>query len=130
MILAPNILDDLEQRLSALEAILPLQRSADEHDAAAAMLACMHEMRRLMDRLPEAQARHQEALNEAERQEAHLALRRLIHDIRTPMGVLYTYLRLISSTIIFAHASQQQRDEANALVEMVRTIREDLKASN
>ncbi len=70
MIFVPTILDDLEQRLSALEAILPLQRSADEHDAAAAMLACMHEMRRLMDRLPEAQARYQEALTEDSRQEA------------------------------------------------------------
>lgn len=130
MILVPNILDDLEQRLSALEALLPLQRSADEHDAAAAMLACMHEMRRLMDRLPEAQARYHEALNEQNRQEAHLALRKLIHDIRTPMGVLYTYLRLISSSIIFAHADDPQRDEANSLVDMVRTIREDLKASN
>jgi|GEM_PF-1998560 hypothetical protein len=130
MIFVPTILDDLEQRLSALEAILPLQRSADEHDAAAAMLACMHEMRRLMDRLPEAQARYQEALTEDSRQEAHLALRRLIHDIRTPMGVLYTYLRLIANSIIFAHASDAHRDEANALVDMVRTIREDLKASN
>jgi len=124
----PRALDDLERRLVALDARLPTQRSSDERDAAAAMLTCIHELRRLADGLPAARRRYAEARDDDDQEAAHTALRRLIHDLRTPAGVLYTYLRLVVGGVIFSEAGSDQRKEAAALVDLVRDIRDQAKA--
>ena len=128
MIPVPTALDDLEQRVVALDAQLPAQRSADERDAASAMITCVHELRRLVDALPTARMRYIEARDMGAQEAAHIALRRLIHDLRTPAGVLYTYLRLVASGTLFATAAADQRHEAAALVDLVLAIRDEAKA--
>jgi hypothetical protein len=127
MALALQALDDLEQRLIAFDAQLPTQRSGDERDAAAAMLTCVQELRRLVDKLPIARQNYVEAQNSEAQVAAHIALRQLIHDLRTPASVLYTYLRLIVGGIIFPSTEAAQRTEAAALVELVLEIRDQAK---
>ena len=120
-------LEDLEQRLITFDTQLPTQRNGDERDAAAAMLTCVQELRRLVDELPAARKNYVEAQDSEAQLAAQDALRRLIHDLRTPASVLYTYLRLIVSGILFSKTGSAQRAEAAALVELVREIRDQAK---
>ena len=119
-------LDDLERRLTVLEARLPGRRSNDEQDAATAMFDCMRELRRLASALPDVRSRYL-AAHDADEDEAWMALRRLIHDLRTPAGVLYTYLRLVADGVIFAESQAEQRAEAFALAGLINAVREQTK---
>lgn len=119
-------LDDLERRLIVLEARLPGRRSNDEQDAATAMFDCMRELRRLASALPDVRDRYLAAHDDDE-QDAWTALRRLIHDLRTPAGVLYTYLRLVADGVMFADSQAEQRAEALALAGLVNDVREQTK---
>lgn len=122
-----TVLDDLEHRIAALDAQLPAERSIDERDAAASMRACVHELRRFAESLPVVRAAYTAAQDDVTQEAARSALRRLIHDLRTPAGVLYTYLRLIVAGILFQGAAPALRSEAAALVDVVAAIRDQAK---
>ncbi|MBC8075006.1 MAG: hypothetical protein H7Y32_02940 [Chloroflexales bacterium] len=116
-------LDALAPQLAALVSILPAERSADEAEAVEAMGLCLHKLRGMA---PELAASHQRFLAaHAEREQHHLALRRLLHDIRSPTSVLYSYLQLIGCSMIFAHASTEARAQAELLVVALRRVRDE-----
>lgn len=117
--------DELERRLVRLDSNLPYVRSGDEQEALRAMVDCVSELRRLTPLVEPLRQRYVGAGDDYEQAQAHHELRRVIHDVRTPGSVLYSYLQLINKGILFAHASNDQLAEVDALIAEVGRIRKE-----
>jgi hypothetical protein len=116
-------LDALAPQLEALVQALPALRSPEEAEAVEAMSHCLRELQRMAPDLRLSRERFFAA--SAEREERHLALRQLLHDIRSPASVLYSYLQLIGRGLLFARASDQARFHAERLVDELRFLRDE-----
>lgn len=116
-------LDAFAPQLDVLVQALPATHSADEAEAIEAMAECLRELRRMAPELTPSRERF--ANSRDEREQPHLALRRLLHDIRSPTSVLYSYLQLIGRGLLFAHASDAARAHAERLVAALRLVRDD-----
>jgi hypothetical protein len=117
------VLDALAPQLEALVRGLPAERTSDEAEAVEAIGVCLHELRRMAPELGHALERFFAAGDE--REQRHRALRQLLHDIRSPASVLYSYLQLISRGLLFAHAPEQARAQSTQLVEALRLVRDE-----
>jgi hypothetical protein len=118
------MLENLSVYVQALDAALPQERNGDEREALVAMGDCLREMLRVSPELSRLRS-WLDVVSDSEREAAVKAVRRLLHDIRSPAAVLYSYLQLIAAGILFAHASEEQRNLSNWLVGELRHIRDE-----